>query len=295
MKFIVVGDPHIRLRSIRSRNDDIISAFEDKFKQINELVIKHNADYVICTGDLLDRASCTVETLTFAERMINTLSVPMVLTVGNHSLLGNTMNNFDKSMISLLDRLCENLIIKDRLEFDNCILHMNHYGNDNFIIDNIDNSKANIIVSHSMIVQKAFFHCILATEVKTNADLILNGHNHMNFMIGKVYNAGALIRLTSAKGDMDREVEVGILEVTDKKLKLTRHKLDIRRYQDVFDVKTNKAKIERLSESIIKNIDDSMKSILTNKELFKIVSENDKYTDDVLTCANEYITKGGEQ
>jgi len=292
-KFINIGDPHIRLTAPRSRNDNIKEVFEDKFNQINELAKRENVDYILCNGDLFDRANCNVETLSFVEKLIKLLEFDVILSVGNHSLIGNTMNNFEKSMIYLLDRLCDNLIIlreNNSLELDDCILHFNHYGNDNFIIDDLNESKPNIIVSHSMIVkEKEFFTCISAEDIETNADLILNGHNHSYFQVGKVLNIGALVRLTTSKGDMDREVRVAILSVADKNIDIKEVKLNISDYKEVFDVKQVMKKKDILSEAMLGKLNDSIKQISSVKDILSIVMKDEVYDKEDLSLLQDYL------
>lgn len=295
MKFLLVGDIHFRLNNPRSRNDDIKEVFVDKFNQINELCKQNNVDYVLCSGDVFDKSVCSIETLLFAEECINRLCVPIIAILGNHDLKGNVVAGYVLSSIHLLNRLCNNIIIKPYdsfMDIDNVRLYFNHYGNDNFMIDDIDNTKVNIIITHSSIVEsEEFFECINVNEIATNADFIFTGHIHQKFNVDKVYNAGALIRITTGKGDMDREVEVGILDIVGKDIKLTRHNLNIKHYEEVFDIKTIKKKVEKLSESMIENINKSISSILSTSEIFKLVTEKESCDKEVLDYINKYIER----
>lgn len=293
MKFLLVGDIHFRLNSPRSRKDDIKETFIDKFNQISKLCKEYNVDYILCSGDVFDKSVSTIETVLFAEECINLLPVPIISILGNHDLKGNVLAGYETSSIHILNRLCDKLILKPYdtfIELDNVVLYFNHYGNDNFIIKNIDNTKTNIIITHSSIVTSdELFECINVNDIVTNADLIFTGHIHQKFHKDNVYNAGALIRLTVGKGDIDRQVEVGILDVNNKELKLDKINLDIKHFSEVFDINTVKKKVEKLNESMLDNINKRISSILSIQEVFSLVTKDKNLNEDVLSCTNKYI------
>lgn len=281
MKALIIGDIHFRLNNPISRKDNIQEAFEDKFNQIKSIIKESDIHYIITTGDIFDKAKVTNETLWFAHDLFSSLEIPIISIVGNHDMIGNSINNHKLSSLYLLQKLCKNLILLN----DNPILFKtgntniigNNYGNDNFIIDNIDTTCKNIILTHSMITEKVqMFDAIKADEIVTNADLIITGHNHSKFHIGKVYNAGALIRLTTGKGDIDRQVEVGVLDLDT--LEIEKKLLKITDYKEIFEVK----EIEKKREFIMKNLSESMSTITTTNEIIDLVIKEENPTNEIV-------------
>lgn len=271
MNILIIGDIHFRLNNPMSRKDDLKEVFEDKFNQIRNLIKEKDVKYVITTGDVFDKAKVTNETLWFAHDLIQSLKIPVISIVGNHDMIGNSINNHKLSSLYLLQKLCDNLIIEPNYLIKDLNIIGNNYGNDNFIIDNINKSYKNIIVTHSMITENVqMFDTIKAEDIITNADLIITGHNHSKFHIGKVYNPGALIRLTTGKGDMDRVVEVGILD--SDTLNIEKIPLKITPYSDIFEVK----EVVKKQEFIMKELSESMSTITTTNEIidFVIKEEN---------------------
>ena len=157
LKALIIGDIHFRLNNPISRKDNIQEAFEDKFNQIKSIIKESDIHYIITTGDIFDKAKVTNETLWFAHDLFSSLEIPIISIVGNHDMIGNSINNHKLSSLYLLQKLCKNLILLN----DNPIFKIgdtniigNNYGNDNFIIEDIDTTCKNIILTHSMITEK---------------------------------------------------------------------------------------------------------------------------------------------
>lgn len=291
MKFLIVGDIHLRLNTPISRKDNIEEVFRDKFKQLRNIIIDNEIDAVLNSGDLLDKSFVGNETMRFAEEMINSLEIPFIMCLGNHCLKGNSVNNYNTSSISILQKLCDNLIIpvnERYIDLEDVRIYLNHYGNDNFIIDDLDTRKQNIILTHSMIVNgETMFDSINLNEVNTNADLLITGHNHCKFHKGKVYNAGALIRLTSGKGDMDREVEVAILDSDTMILK--KILLNITPQNEAFDVKEIAKKQSILDDYVIQELNKAMSNITSTQDIVNLVIEESNPTKEAIDCLKNYL------
>lgn len=263
MKILIVGDVHFRVNSPISRVDDISEVFIEKFKQIAYICEKHHIDNVVITGDIFDKARPTIETMLLAEKCIKML--PEVWTiVGNHDMIGNTMANFEITGLNVLKKLCNNLhFLSDRPELSIENLVGLNYGNNNF---NVEYYKDMILVCHSMITDgTSMFESIDANNIETTAKFIIAGHNHNIICTDKVYNPGALIRLTSAKDDRERQVEVGILDTND--LKLKRIRLAIKPMEEVFDISVVKQKEKIISQELIESLQKSIENVKTAAEL----------------------------
>lgn len=292
MKFLIIGDIHFRLNNPSARLDNIEEVFRDKFSQINSIIDNENIDYVITTGDLFDKAKVSNETLWFAQELISSLKIPVISIIGNHDMIGNSIANHRNSSLYVLDKLCNNLIITDNItnkEFDDTVFYFNNYGNDNFMLDKIDKNKYNVIVTHSMITTGySMFDTIDASSINTNANLIITGHNHQKFHTDKVYNAGALIRFSRADGDFNREVEVGILENGKIKKRL----LNIKPYTEVFNMEIEEKKKEILNETVMKELNNVIQKVNSNKDILSMLIDDNKYEEEVLIELKKYIERG---
>lgn len=212
MKAVIIGDTHIRLREILSRDDNVEDVLRDKFKQIKEL----EPDFYIITGDVFDGAKVPNEVLVFARELISGLGAKVYTIIGNHDMISNSIENHERSSLAILEEITENLeILKKPLTIKSTTIHPRHYGDNNFKV-NSDSGK-DILLMHSMITNtESMFDCIRASDIKTNVDLIISGHNHKKVVYVSdtynVYNPGALLRLTKADEDRNRAIEVGVLD-----------------------------------------------------------------------------------
>lgn len=282
MKFLLIGDIHFRNETPLSRKDDIEEVFKDKFKQLRQVIKKYQINYVLTVGDILDRSVSNVPTINLAEEMLSGLEIPIYSILGNHDLVGNVVNGYNKSSIFLLSKLCSNLniILEEYIDLEDTRIYFNHYGNNNFIIKDKDNSKFNIVLTHSNIYDgDSMFDSINCRDLITNADFLFTGHIHSKFLYNSIYNAGSLVRLTRAEGDYNREVEVGILEVNDRVYSLKTHKLNISNHKDVFNAKDIVSVKRELNNKVCEVLNNELQSIdkiiigLKNKYKEKVINK----------------------
>jgi len=293
-KIMIIGDIHGRVKNPISRTDDISDVLCDKFRQLKAIAVKEGVTAVISTGDLLDKARVTNEALLLMSSLISAMAVPFHVIVGNHDMIGNTMEGYELSSLNLLARITENLLVLDRPTLvGSAMLHPRHYGDNDYMLDmpKDANCNSNIIICHAMISNSAtMFDTILAADIETNADMVICGHNHNKVYYAHdkkiVYNPGALLRLTAATEDRQRQVEIGILN-TAKELVLKRIELKI---SDTFVRTEESATAVKLSDDIVAALNATFEHIKSTSEIMADVLSQSNYSDDVVEKLKEYIS-----
>ena len=293
-KLLIIGDIHFRTVSPISRKDNIEDVFKDKFKQISELAVKHEVDAILTTGDIFDKARVSNDTLLLAHELIESLPCDLFTNIGNHDMVGNSEANHRSSFLYILEKLCSNLqVIKNNGSrfVEDVALHFNSYGNDTFdeVVTKKD-AEYNILLTHSMITEtETMFDSINVKDVVTTVDFLIAGHNHSKFLHNNIYNPGALIRLTAAKEDREREVEVGLLTINKHKANLERIPLKISKTEDIFDLNNLKKRKKILNEKMVELLNASMNNITKVSDIISNVIKTSEYTDEELKELKKYI------
>ena len=96
LTFFVVSDPHLTypVESENRLSEDSISIFADTLEYIE----KESADIVFFTGDILESRLYGLVNLEIAFRIMNKLTIPWFVLVGNHDLrYRSTLDAYDKA------------------------------------------------------------------------------------------------------------------------------------------------------------------------------------------------------
>jgi len=294
MSFLIIGDIHGRVKTPISRKDNIEEVLTEKFKQIKKLIDKKNILAVVTTGDLLDKARVSNETLIFMRDLIHSLEIPFLTIVGNHDMIGNSIENHSVSSLALLEEITENLKVLDDVETfftpdgEQVNFFANHYGCESYSIETL--SGYNIIIAHDMITEtEQMFDSTCYSDIQTNADLIICGHNHNKLEKAMIYNPGALLRLSAAKEDREREVEVGILSFAFESISIEPVFLEIGSVDDVFSISEIEDKQEMLSETMSKILDQKLGEISSIRDILNSVLGSIEYVEEDLEELKKYI------
>lgn len=254
LKIGFIGDPHQGEKTPRSRIDlDYQETLDKKAAEVQTICKKQGCSLLIETGDLFDRPRVSEEYyqrflrrwnfLKSNEMLIDTLNgkknkvnaIPMVGVIGNHDIFGNSLKNFEKTSLAVLEESgFITLVDKNPL-----IIEQDGY---KIAITGSSYSPANekapyegyivkeklgdihIHIVHGMGVVREVNDNIPHVDVKsfakdTKADITIMGHDHLGFdpieMDGKWFvNPGALIRLNSAESELNRTVQMGVIEIS---------------------------------------------------------------------------------
>lgn len=234
-KFIITGDWHFKGVNPKARLDNFQQSLTRKIYEVYDLARQHNADAIIVPGDLTDSPNTAWGTIAELGYILQQAPCKVLAIHGNHDIWAGNPGSKHRTPFGMLAKL--NLI---------CDLNEQHFGADEcfvtgqgFTVDTdtpngkwqydlpehiqsrIENSLG-IHVVHSMLLNKSpgfDMRHTLINEVKTNANIIISGHEHLGFGIIKrkdgvlFINPGALCRLTAHPGEIERQVQVALLTI----------------------------------------------------------------------------------
>lgn len=235
-KFIFVGDLHLRGNNPRNRIDDYQTAANNKLCEILRMANEIQADAILIPGDIWDRPEVSIGVLLHYASILNTSPCPIYTTIGNHDIYGYNLSTYARSSLKLLELLVNGLHV---IGLDDAVavgmgdsyitatpysgdMDIDGFGygfNDGY--SNIYDGTPRIHISHGMLLDHTppFDRYTLIDNCKTDADLILVGHDHTGFGIikrsdGKIFcNPGALMRMSASINEIERPVQVAVITV----------------------------------------------------------------------------------
>lgn len=235
-KFIFVGDLHLRGNNPRNRIDDYQTAANNKLCEILRMASEIEADAILIPGDIWDRPEVSIGVLLHYASILNTSPCPIYTTVGNHDIYGYNLSTYARSSLKLLELLVNGLHViglADAIAVgmgDSYITATPYSGdmdidgfgygfNDGY--SGIYDDTPRIHIAHGMLLdhKPPFDRYTLVDNCKTDADLILVGHDHTGFGVikrsdGKIFcNPGALMRMSASINEIERPVQVAVITV----------------------------------------------------------------------------------
>ncbi|CCQ93073.1 Ser/Thr phosphatase family protein [[Clostridium] ultunense Esp] len=239
MKLLFLTDTHIRGTTPKNRKDNLPETLERKLKEIIQIVVEYDIDYVLHGGDLFDRPDISVSIVGNFASILKDFKVPIYIVCGNHDIYGHNPNTINRTMLGLLDTLKVVRIINE-----NEIIYLNKNGIKvqltgqpyTYNIDNESNRSSYIVedipgdvdygihIVHGMLLNKPFIKGIpytLIDHIKdTKAHITLSGHYHSGFGIVKVnnkyfINPGSLIRVTNSLAEIERIPQIALIDLKD--------------------------------------------------------------------------------
>ena len=244
MKILFIGDIHIRALTPRNRKDDYLKTLCAKLRECWKIANSHNVAAVLQPGDIFHSPEVSIQTLLTAVEVFKECPVPFYTVPGNHDLFGWNLKSFDRTSLKLLELLCQNTDREKRNEF-NVVLESFNYASGCCYLDFLnqvcfkpytsdidssgtgysgdfdDVSRTATLVAHGMLLDHDLPYEARYTnlfKLETNADIILSGHDHVGFgaikrQDGKLFvNPGALMRLTASEAEMQRVVQVAVVD-----------------------------------------------------------------------------------
>lgn len=241
-RFLFAGDLHLRGTNPRNRLDDYKEASKHKLIEIFSIAKHKKVDAIILPGDVWNRPEVSIAVLLEFVELFKTSPVDILVTPGNHDLYGYNLSSFERSSLKLLELLVPQLQVitdpRDVKIYGNVLVSFQPYCSDvdqegyGYSIDDDIYEKYlehfMIKVTHGYLMQKApvWDTYTLIEDCKTNADLILNGHDHKGHGVfkradGKVFcNPGAVMRMDATTQNMQRDINVVVFNI-DKDEHLT--------------------------------------------------------------------------
>lgn len=302
MRLLYFGDPHIRGTSPRNRTDDYKEALKMKFREIFSLARYNKVRAILCPGDIFDRPEVTNSVLLEFAEVFKESPVPIYTTAGNHDIYGYNLDTYSRTSLRVMELIVPQLqVINDpdknihlidgmtriSLSFQpyNNLIDKDGYG---YSPGKPEEDFYKIHIAHGMLLDhdpKVFDRYTYVGTVKTEADLVLCGHDHVGFGIhhradGKVFmNCGAICRLSASEAEIKRKVQVAIITIEEDQLK------DI----DLVELKSAKPGEEILDRS---KIEAEQKRQYAMEEFATLIKDNDgKHTLVDVNAIVERIAK----
>jgi DNA repair protein SbcD/Mre11 len=248
MRLVYFTDPHIKGVNPESRLDHFPTTILKKLEWVGKYAEEIKAEAVICGGDFFDTPSVAPSVVSETIKVLNEWKVPLYGVLGNHDVIGYNPETWWKVPIGILvnaeyyNRLYGSgpLMIGDAL-----ITGVDaHYKLDqgdiaDYTKINHDGTGVKIHIVHGFLVEKPciFSHTLIESVLDTEADIVLTGHDHCGFGVkkinGKIFcNPGALGRVTAGVGDVNRDVNIVVIDTEAMEVILVKVPDDIARPSD---------------------------------------------------------------
>lgn len=281
MKFLYVGDLHQDELEPVNRIDDFNETRKEKISEIINIAKTNNVKAILHGGDFFNRPKMSnefvtsvmemwneelipidIQELTFQfqagtiseEKYLNALhqykvgNIPFISIIGNHDLIGESIDSYPKTSLNVLDTSGflhivdkENPIV---FQDEDISVAITGYSYDRELDKSSEkegycvtkahiNGKSvdyQIHMAHGMLTNHSygqkFAHTVIAEIApKTEADLTINGHDHIGFplteMEGKLFvNPGSPFRLSADVKEIARMPKVLLINVNKNGIKV---------------------------------------------------------------------------
>lgn len=334
MKLLVFGDFHEGNHQPASRIDDFHETKIKLINEIDEIAKKHDCQAKLQLGDFLDKPNYPIKVLTEIIQRWKPMApaqqlqrlqngeitpedflalikddIPLIGVVGNHELIGNSLNTLKQTSIHLLSqmgfmRLVDRehpVILTDpqtgqTVAITGAPYHI-HRDKPNYVGDYIIEEKLgdiHIHLVHGNGINKAIKPQHTTVDkflYETKADVTIMGHYHKGFPIveheGKyAFNPGSPHLLTA--DEMGRKPQVAILDITPSgvnieliPLKTGSDSSKVLTREHIEENEAKKKKIEAIKSTVAKaeisqrlTIKDVMIEIMENKNIKESVRED---------------------
>ncbi len=248
-KLIITGDWHFKGVNPRARLDNYQEAITRKIHEVFSLAVQTKAEAIIIPGDLFDSPATTLSTISDLATLLQLTPCPILTIPGNHDLWSANPGSKYRTPYGLLARLG---LIKDITEGpyglspvgEKLLVITGHgysvetdteAGMSQFDLPSqfkeiteetpfkIQHDIA-IHVVHSMLMNHTpgfEMRHTLISQVKTTAEVIISGHEHIGFGIvrrddGVLFiNPGAICRTNAGHSEIERQIQIALLAIDD--------------------------------------------------------------------------------
>ena len=313
LKILHITDTHATVKGPESRKDIYYISFLKKMLELEYVIKKHHIDIVIHSGDLFHTPRVSDKFAGQISEIIKAWEVPVYVVPGNHDIDGYNISTIDQTKLGLLQKTgVIQLLKRGNEQVFNIQINGRNYriaisgqeyyphideGNPNDYMMLQPLADVNILVPHSYIVPKPQpkeIRCIMTKDVKSDADIILSGHYHIQFEDYQndiaFYNPGSTMRVDQTDYNRTHIPQYGILEIdedADGSLCYCYNFYEYKTAQSSEEIFDYEAKVEAKSHSItlegFKNsIGNSNFGVTANMSLLDII-------DDL--CETNHVSK----
>jgi exonuclease SbcD len=237
-KLLYAGDPHVKGSNPRNRIDNYKDTVFAKIREIFQLSKDYDCKGIVFPGDVLDSPEISNLFLVELAGLLDESPCPIYTTIGNHEMYGYNIETYIRTSLRILSMLVPKLHVVTILPvvFEHnprvCLTFTPYsgridiggygYSPESLYMPNQEN-MIRVHVAHGMALdhRPPFDRYTLIQEVKTEADLVITGHDHTGYGIykradGKVFlNPGSITRLSASITEMTRPVQVALITFND--------------------------------------------------------------------------------
>ena len=241
IKYLFVGDLHLRGNNPRNRIDDYVEAAKRKLKEVFSIAKDNEVDAILQPGDIFDRPEVGIAVLLEYSEILKESPVDIYCTIGNHDIYGYNVGSYYRTSLHLLEMLVPQLHVIESPEAKPIYLAKGHYKvyltatpyNRDMDINGYGYSPdveynadlhIGIHIAHGMLLdhKPPFDRYSDLYKVDTDADIILTGHDHIGYGVyhrkadGKLFvNPGSLLRMSASVGEISRPIQVAVITIDE--------------------------------------------------------------------------------
>ena len=302
-RIMFVGDIHINDTAPSSRKDTYGKTVLDKIMSLDSIAKANEVDLIVYEGDIFNTAALSLSFLVKCLQAFQSISVPQYFIIGNHDITYERLENFYKSPLNLIAMTgtLKHLDYTNPLVFedDNVYLFGYDYGVEIQPVQKYENATT-ICVAHTYYDNELYgkTSTMLSKEdaVRLGYDIYVLGHDHSIYDpvvtdSYRLYRHGSLLRGTSSKANLERDVFVGIFDTSDKSWNLVSvpHLPAKEVFRDKIVIeKTSPKQIEYNLDSIIENLD----ALVSQTDAYDVM-DSLKLPDNIVKFITYYFESHG--
>jgi exonuclease SbcD len=323
IKLLFTGDWHIRGNNPRNRIDDYKAAVFKKLREVFHIAEDGQVLGIIMPGDVFDGIEVSIRLLLEVARLLNESPVTIYATLGNHDMEGYNTESWNRSSLKLLTLICPKLVVCWALEApqffdapeamkDVAVTFTPYSGR--MDVDGYGYSPAvvcpksiRIHVAHGMLLDHdpPFDRYTNIKTVKTEAHIVLTGHDHVGYGIfrradGVIFcNPGSLTRKEASISEMNRTVQLALVTVWGDQYDVKLIPLNSARPSEEVLDRTSIEAVKLRSYSM-DNFTATMRDAMGNRvavnveSIIELISIQYEIEPEVVTLALEQIAKQRE-
>ena len=312
IKFLFFTDPHFTAKNPQSRKDNMFNTVKEKTREILNISINEDIDYVLCGGDIYDSPSISDNVAGEVGEIFldfKNKGKQIITVAGNHDIIGNSLSTLNQTKLGLLGRLGIIKIIGEQekilLEKDGIKVQLTGSSSDfginkdksKFIVEEKDQDSIAIHIVHAMLLREDqnFGSYMPLKDIidDTVADVTLSGDFHLGFETleykNKLFiNPGALVRKYNFLEELERKPQVAIITINDDKsitwelreLECAKNGEEILDRSLIIQKQEYQNKMNEFKEKILANTNSNYYTDIN--EIISFLAKQDNLEDDVI-------------
>ncbi len=235
LTFLETNDIHWRVANPRARLDDYNTALKNKLTELFALAKEVNAAGILIPGDITDTPGLGLAAIAELAWLLSQSPCPILTIAGQHDEWGHNPETLYRTPYGMLRRLGyivdvaeapqwfmagDKLIRITGRHYDEAVDRTEDYY-EMPALDPDDKETVTIHLAHGLVVEQApgfDLRCTSLSKLQTSADMLCVGDYHPGIGIQKagntvVINPGALGRLAASASDMERQIQVAMIEI----------------------------------------------------------------------------------